>query len=104
MTITKIDDKTCVLKDQIQIGDQLIGVDVDYFQDCAYSFQEVIQLIINSKQSNCACTLTFQQYKKKDEIWDILRVIPTAEEQIPCRIKECPKDAAVSWASNLKPL
>ena len=30
MTITKI-DKTCVVDDQIQVGDQLIGVDDDYF-------------------------------------------------------------------------
>ena len=46
VTITKI-DKTCVVKDQILIGDQLIGVDDDYFRDCAYSFRDVIQLIKN---------------------------------------------------------
>ena len=41
--------------------------------------------------------------ESEDEIWDIVRVIPTAEEQIPCRIKECSKNAVVSWASNLHP-
>ena len=37
---------------------------------------------------------------KIDEIWKIVRVIPTAEEQIPCRFKECSKDAAMFWASD----
>ena len=100
MSITKI-DKTCVVKHQILIGDQLIGVNDDYFRDCAYSFRDVIQLIKN-KQSNPVRILTFQRYKK-DEIWYIVRVIPAAEEQILCRIKECSKDAAVSWAFNLNP-
>ena len=36
----------------------------------------------------------------EDEIWEIVRVIPIAEEKIPCCIKECSKDAAFSWASN----
>ena len=34
----------------------------------------------------------------------IVRVIPTAEEQIPCHnSKKCSKNAAVSWASKLNP-
>ena len=36
-----------------------------------------------------------------EEIWDIVRVILTAQEQIPCQ--ECSKDTVVSWASNLNP-
>ena len=39
-----------------------------------------------------------------EEKWDIVRVIPTAEEQIPCRnSKTCSKNTEVSWASNLNP-
>ena len=38
-----------------------------------------------------------------DDYSTYVRVIPTAEEKIPCRIKECSKNAAVSWASNLHP-
>ena len=95
MTITKI-NKTCVVKDQILIGDQLIGVNDDYFPT-----RDLVQFIKN-KQSNPVRILTFNRYKK-DKIWDIVQVIPTAEEQISCHIKECSKDAAVSWASNLNP-
>ena len=73
MSITKI-DKTCVVKHQILIGDQLIGVNDDYFRDCAYSFWDVIQLIKN-KQSNPVRILTFQRYKK-DKIWYIVWVMP----------------------------
>ena len=55
----------------------------------------------------CANKTSKKQKLKKlqadDKIWDIVRVIPTAEEQITCRIKQCSKDAAVSWASNLNP-
>ena len=43
-----------------------------------------------------------KKQKADDKIWDILPVIPTAKEQIPCL--ECfIKDAVVSWASNLNP-
>ena len=35
-----------------------------------------------------------------DGRWGIVRVIPTAEQQIPCHGKNCSKNAAVSWASN----
>ena len=37
--------------------------------------------------------------KANDKIWDIVRKILAAEEQIPCQ--ECSKEAVVSWASNL---
>ena len=89
VTITKI-NKTCVVKDQIQVGDQLIGVDDDYFP--YFPTRDLVQFIKN-KQSNPVRILTFQRYKK-DKIWDIICVIPTAQEQIPCR--ECSKDAVVT--------
>jgi hypothetical protein len=54
-----------------------------------------------AKKSNPVRTLTFQRYKK-DEIWELVRVILTAQEQIPRHGKNCPKDTAVSWASKSK--
>ena len=42
-----------------------------------------------------------KKQKANDKIWDIVREIPAAEEQIPCR--KCFKDTVVSWASNLNP-
>ena len=83
------------MKDKIQVGDQLIGVDDDYFP---YYFptRDLVQFIKN-KRSNPVRTLTFQRYTTvDDDYFRFVRVIPTAEEQIPCRIKNCSKDAAVS--------
>ena len=54
-----------------------------------------------AKKSNPVRTLAFQWYKK-DEIWELVRVILTAQEQIPRHGKNCPKDTAVSWASKSK--
>ena len=44
-----------------------------------------------------------QSEEAKDECWDIVCVIPTEEEHIPCRTENCCKNAAMSWASNLNP-
>ena len=98
MTITKI-DKTCVVDDQIQVGDQLIGVDDDYFP--YFPTRDLVQFIKNN-QSNPVCILTLQRYKK-DKIWELVRLIPTAQEQILCHGKNCLKNATVSWASNTNP-
>jgi hypothetical protein len=96
VTITKI-NKTCVVKEKIQVEDQLTGVDDDYF--LYFLTRDLVQFIKN-KQFNPVRILTFQLYKK-DKIWDI-RVIPTAQEQIPCQ--ECTKGTAVSYcASHLNP-
>ena len=35
-----------------------------------------------------------------DDYSTYVRVIPTAEEKLPCHTEKCDKDAAVSWASN----
>ena len=35
-----------------------------------------------------------------DDYLTYIRVIPTAEEKLPCHTEKCDKDAAVSWASN----
>ena len=46
---------------------------------------------------------TGQTQKNKnmeDENWDIVRVIPSAEEKLACHTENCDKDAAFSWASN----
>ena len=42
-----------------------------------------------------------QSEEAEDKCWDIVRVIPTAEEHIPCHTEHCFNTAAVSWASNL---
>ena len=86
VTITKI-NKTCVVKDQIQVGDQLIGVDDDYFP--YFPTRDLVQFIKN-KQSNPVRILTFNRYKK-DKIWDIVQVIPTAEEQSHATSRNAPK-------------
>ena len=36
-----------------------------------------------------------------EEVWDIVRVIPTAEEQVQCRM--CTEQAVATWASNNAP-
>ena len=97
MTITKINKARVV--DQIQVGDQLIGVDDNYFP--YFPTRDLVQFIKNN-QSNPVCILTLQRYKK-DKIWELVRLIPTAQEQIPCHGKNCLKNAAVSWASNTNP-
>ena len=97
MTITKINKARVV--DQIQVGDQLIGVDDDYFP--YFPTRDLVQFIKNNR-SNPVCILTLQRYKK-DKIWELVRLIPTAQEQIPCHGKNCLKNAAVSWASNTNP-
>ena len=56
--ITKIHD-TCVVKDRIWIGNQLIGVDEDSILPRS-TFQEVVQLI-HSKRSNPIRTLIFKR-------------------------------------------
>lgn len=38
-----------------------------------------------------------------NEIWDIVRVIPTDEEQVECRNEECTDQAVATWASNKDP-
>ena len=35
-----------------------------------------------------------------DDYLTFIRVIPTAQEHIPCQTEDCSKDTAVSWASN----
>jgi hypothetical protein len=37
-----------------------------------------------------------------DDVWDVVRVIPTAEEQVQCR-NGCTEQAVATWASNNKP-
>ena len=44
-----------------------------------------------------------EELNDHDEILAVVRVIPTSEQQIPCRGKNCSKNAAVSWASNKNP-
>ena len=44
-----------------------------------------------------------QSEEAKDKCWDIVHVIHTAEEHIPCCTKDYCKNAAVSWESNLNP-
>ena len=53
MTITKI-DKTCVVDDQIQVGDQLIGVDDDYFP--YFPTRDLVQFIKSKKIQPCTHT------------------------------------------------
>ena len=83
------------MKGQIKVGDQLIGVNDDYF--LYFLTRDLVQCIKN-KQSNPVRILTFQRYKK-DEIWEFVGVIPKSEE-LSCHGKNCSKDAVVSWASN----
>ena len=49
-------------------------------------------------------TQTKKKKNKEDAIiWKIIREVSPQEEPIRCRIKECHKDARVSWASNVDP-
>ena len=43
-----------------------------------------------------------KKQKADDKIWEIVCVIPIAQERIP-PCQECSQDAVVSWASNLNP-
>ncbi|VEU34315.1 unnamed protein product [Pseudo-nitzschia multistriata] len=43
------------------------------------------------------------QDEETSEVWDIIRVIPTAEEKIVCRYENCTNQAVATWASNLAP-
>jgi hypothetical protein len=38
-----------------------------------------------------------------DDVWDLVRVIPTAEEQVQCRNNGCTEQAVATWASNNEP-
>lgn len=38
-----------------------------------------------------------------EEEWDVVRVIPTAEEKVVCRSEDCYEQAVVIWASSLDP-
>ena len=104
VTIRKI-YKACVVKDQIQVGDQLIGVDHDYFL-----MGDLVQFI-KSKQSNPVRILTFQRYRSvptANEEYFFIRVIPPEEESTQCdrkncHGKNCSQKVIASWASNLNP-
>ena len=50
-------DKTCVLKDKILVGDQLIGVDDDYFPT-----GDLVQCIKNRQSNPIRILLTFKRY------------------------------------------
>ena len=41
--------------------------------------------------------------EEASEVWDIIRVIPTAEEKIKCRYENCTEQAVATWASDKNP-
>ena len=50
-----------------------------------------------------AARLASELESEADEVWDIIRVIPTAEENIECRYEHCSEQAVATWATDKDP-
>ena len=54
----------------------------------------------NKKQKLSDSVVTTTTDDGEDDYLTYVRVIPTAEEKLPCHTEKCDKDAVFSWASN----
>ncbi len=56
-----------------------------------------------SEENDGTLVVASDEGSEVDEVWDITRVIPTAEEKIKCRYEHCSEQAVATWATNKDP-
>ena len=55
------------------------------------------------EENDATLDVASDEESEQEEVWDIIRVIPTTEEKVKCRYPHCSEQAVATWASNLNP-
>ena len=57
----------------------------------------------NGDDEDAAKSSASEEEEEDDEVWDIIHVIPTAEQKIECRCDHCSEQAVATWATDKHP-